>query len=261
MPLAVIYDTDGSVTDTLLGSGASDPEECRQNAVTESVDKFDPAGYILHAIVIVNGRCSGPIPEQQTQLRYQLERVFGRVLGLAWSQTNDNVYTGTPAPTYDQAEHWPIMHPLDIVCAALTRFQCLPDPFKLRPDDVAGLVGIYPLAQGDALSAGKQSSLAQANVVEGYVTFPTGEGMAGVSVLVRRTPRFSPIAQDWFETSAVTGSSFRRDGVSPFCRRQAPMPSRALDQPLRSTRASSLFPTLLWLIHGASRVKSSPRNR
>ena len=82
IPVAVVYDTDGSVTDLLLGSGASQPSGCRQNAVTETVDSFDPAGYILHAIVIVNGRCTGAEPELQLELQYQLMRAFGRVLGI-----------------------------------------------------------------------------------------------------------------------------------------------------------------------------------
>ena len=118
--IAVIYDRDGSVTDMLLGGGASDPAECRQNAVTESVDSIIPAGFIQHAILVLNGRCTGPAPEQQLQMRYQLERAFGRVLGIGWSQTNDNVFTQTPQPTSNQALHWPLMHPIDIVCGAYT---------------------------------------------------------------------------------------------------------------------------------------------
>ncbi len=215
VPLAVVYDTDGSVTDTLLGSGASAPAGCRQNAVTESVDAFDPAGYILHAIIVVNGRCTGPAPEQQLQLQYQLERVFGRVLGLAWSQVNDNVFTGTPTPTADQAAHWPIMHPLDILCGPYS-YQCLPSPFTLRPDDIAGLVGLYPNGNSMSLAPGKQISLAAANPIRGYMTFPTGQGMEGVNVIVQRSPRYSAYLQDWVETAAVTGAMFRRAGVSPF---------------------------------------------
>ena len=179
IPIAVVYDTDGSVTDLLLGAGASDPSSCRQNGVSESVDAFDPAGYILHAIIVVNGRCTGTAAAAQSQLQYQLERVFGRVLGLAWSQANDNVFTGTPTPTYDQAMHWPIMHPLDIICGPYT-YQCLPSPFTLRPDDIASLVLLYPNVQGAALAAGKQVSLAAAEGVFGEVDFPTGQGMAGV---------------------------------------------------------------------------------
>ena len=44
IPIAVLYDTDGSLTDLLLGSGASDPSGCRQNGVTDTIDWFDPAG-------------------------------------------------------------------------------------------------------------------------------------------------------------------------------------------------------------------------
>ncbi len=59
--IAVIYDRDGSVTDLLLGNGASDPTSCLQNGVTESVDSIVPAGFIQHAILVLNGRCTGPI--------------------------------------------------------------------------------------------------------------------------------------------------------------------------------------------------------
>ena len=80
--IAVIYDSDGSITDLLLGEGASDPSGCRQSGVTESVDSIVPAGFIQHAILILNGRCTGPAPQQQMQLQYQLMRAFGRILGL-----------------------------------------------------------------------------------------------------------------------------------------------------------------------------------
>src|SRR5437879_5922979 len=109
--IAVIYDRDGSVTDLLLGAGASDPSGCRQSAVTESVDSIVPSGFIHHAVLVLNGRCTGAAPEMQKQMQYQLMRAFGRVLGLGWSQTNDNVFTGSPVPSYQQALHWPVMHP------------------------------------------------------------------------------------------------------------------------------------------------------
>ena len=215
IPVAVIYDADGSVTDLLLGSGASDPSGCRQNAVTESVDSFDPAGYILHAIVVLNGRCTGAAPQLQSEMQYQLMRVFGRVLGLAWSQTNDNMFTGTPTPTYDQAMNWPIMHPLDIICGPYA-YQCLPSPFQLRTDDVASMVAVYPIAQNAMVSAGKQASLSNAQSFTGHIYFPTGEGMAGVNVLVRSQASGVANFEGWYEASAVTGATFRLAGTSPF---------------------------------------------
>ncbi len=141
--------TDGSVTDMLLGVGASDPSGCWQNAVTESVDSIVPAGYIQHAVLVLNGRCTGSDPAQQLQMQYQLMRAFGRVLGLGWSQTNDNVFTGSPQPTYNQAMHWPVMHPIDIICGTYT-YQCMPQPFTLRPDDLSALAQLYPIDQGQA---------------------------------------------------------------------------------------------------------------
>ncbi len=214
VPIAVVYDSDGSVTETLLGGGASDPSECRQNAVTESVDSFDPAGYILHAVIVLNGRCTGALPQMQLDMQYKLVRAFGRVLGLAWSQTNDNVFTGVPQPTYNQALNWPIMHPLEIICGQYS-YQCLPNPFQLRADDVASMVAVYPIAQNAVVGQGKQASLTYASKTPGNVSFPTGEGMAGVNVLVRRQSPYS-VAESWYETSAVTGTYFRRAATSPF---------------------------------------------
>ena len=214
IPVAVIYDTDGSVTDTLLGAGASLPASCNANAVTSTVDRFDPAGYILHAIVILNGRCTGPAAAQQMQMQYKLERAFGRVLGLAWSQNNDNVFTGSPTPTYNQAMHWPIMHPIDILCGPYS-YQCLPSPFTLRPDDVASLVSLYPNAANATPAAGKQASQASASGIYGTITFPSGQGMAGVNIVVQRQGSNLPL-EAWNEVSAVTGYQFRQAAVSPF---------------------------------------------
>jgi hypothetical protein len=208
--IAVIYDTDGSVTDLLLGNGASDPSGCRQNAVTESVDSIVPAGFIQHAVLVLNGLCTGPDPAMQTQIQYQLMRAFGRVLGLGWSQTNDNVFTGSPAPTFNQALNWPIMHPIDIVCGPYT-YQCLPQPFTLRPDDLSMLASLYFIAQGQA-PPGKTDSLYDANLLSGQLQFPTGQGMQGVNTVGRRWEQSTGPSEEegWYTVSSVTGSRFRR---------------------------------------------------
>ncbi len=200
--IAVIYDRDGSVTDLLLGSGASDPSGCRQNAVTESVDSITPAGTIEHAVLILNGRCTGPAPEQQLQMQYQLQRAFGRVLGLGWSQLNDNVFTGSPVATYGQALHWPIMHPIDIICGLYT-YQCLPQPFTLRDDDIASLTLLYPVNSNPG--PGKQLSFSHASVLEGGIFFATHEGMAGVNVVMRRNALPQQVMESWDDVSSVTG--------------------------------------------------------
>jgi hypothetical protein len=215
VPIAVVYDSDGSITDLLLGSGASSPAECRQNGVTESVDSIVPAGFIQHAILVLNGRCTGVAPEQQLQLQYQLERAFGRILGIGWSQTNDNVFTGVPQPTAAQALHWPIMHPIDIVCGAYT-YQCLPQPFTLRDDDVSAISALYPTGLVSDPSApqpapGKIWTYTQASRVFGTVAFPTTEGMQGVNVVVQRQQGGWNIPEAWYDTSSVSGFRFQQN--------------------------------------------------
>lgn len=211
--IAVIYDTDGSVTDLLLGNGASDPSGCRQNAVTESVDSIVPAGFIEHALLVLNGRCTGPAPEQQLQMQYQLMRAFGRVLGLGWSQVNDNVFTGSPAPTYYQALNWPIMHPIDIICGLYT-YQCLPQPFTLRPDDLSALGTLYFIPQNTA-PPGKTDTLYRAQEIDGNLFFPTKQGMQGVNVVTRRQYQSRSVPEAWQTVSSVTGYGFKGANANP----------------------------------------------
>jgi len=217
--IAVIYDSDGSVTDMLLGGGASSPAECRQNGVTESVDSITPSGLIQHAILVVNGRCTGSAAAQQLQLQYQLERAFGRVLGLGWSQTNDNVFTRNPTPTANQGLHWPIMHPIDIVCGSYT-YQCLQQPFTLRDDDVAAISGLYPMTVWNAFPAtppapGKIWSYTQASRAYGNVSFPSGQGMQGVNVVVQRQQGGWGIPEAWYDVSSVSGFKYQRNAGNP----------------------------------------------
>jgi hypothetical protein len=208
--IAVIYDSDGSVTDLLLGNGASDVSNCLQNGVTESVDSIIPAGYIQHAILVLNGRCTGTDPEKQMQLQYQLMRAFGRVLGLGWSQTNDNVFTGSPQATFNQAMHWPVMHPIDIICGPYT-YQCMPQPFTLRPDDLSALAQLYSFGQGQA-PPGKADTLLNSSQFEGRIYFASGQPMQGVNVVGRRWAQFTEPSQaeDWQTASSVSGTYFRQ---------------------------------------------------
>lgn len=210
IPVAVIYDADGSVTDLLLGSGASEPDGCRQNAVTESVDDVQTDGHIHHAILVVNGRCVGSTPEQLTQMQYQLTRAFGRVIGLAWSQTNDNVFTAVSTITADQENYWPLMHPLDALCGTYT-YQCMLNPFTLRADDLSALAMLYP-ATGNA---GGGTSLN----VYGAISFPTGQGMDWVNVTAHRW--HDGYTEPWELVSGVSGYSYQQALPNPVSQAQA----------------------------------------
>jgi hypothetical protein len=210
--IAVVYDTDGSVTDLLLGDGASAPSGCRQNAVTWSVDSFGQSGTIQHAVIVLNGRCVGSAPQQLTQMQYQLARAFGCVLGLAWAQVNDNVFTGASTPTANQIANWPLMHPIDIVCGPYT-YQCMTNPFSLRPDDLSSLAFLYPVSSN---GGGKTASLGNAVSLTEFVTFPTGQGMDLANVTVTEIPvgqtgGFDP----WQVASSVTGLQYQQNGGNP----------------------------------------------
>lgn len=240
--IAVVLDADGSITDALLGAGASAPSNCRTNAVTESVDLFIQPGSIAHAVVVVNGRCGGTAQEQQLQLQYQLMRVFGRVIGLGWSQLNDNVYTGTPTPTYAQQLHWPIMHPLDVLCGPYT-YQCLPMPFTLRDDDISAMWQMY---------ADATTSYAAANMVSvrSYLAFPNQAPMAGVNIVARRFSRWTGYQVDAFQdVSAVSGYGLSMGHGNPV--------TGAQSDPLGITGYDARLP-IAWYAMGA--VNLNPGN-
>jgi hypothetical protein len=215
-PIAVVYDADGSVTDLLLGEGASDPTGCRQTGVTESVDAFGQAGTIDHAVLVINGRCvsgGAALSQQLLQLQYQLTRAFGRVLGLAWSQLNDNVFTGATPATLAQRQAWPLMHPIDILCGPYT-YQCTVNPFTLREDDIAALDLLYPVPSASP-PAGKTWTLQNAVALEGWICFPTGEGMDQLNVTVMRSYAGQSYVQPWQIASGVTGMRAMVDRGNP----------------------------------------------
>jgi hypothetical protein len=209
--IAVIYDSDGSVIDQLLGSGASDPGGCRQNGAVESVDAFGSNATIEHAVIVLNGLCVGSDPDQMVQLQYQLTRVFGRVLGLAWSQLNDNVFTGGGV-TAAEIALWPLMHPIDVICGPYT-YQCMQNPFTLRPDDINALETLYPVVTA---AGGKTLSSVNTASVSGTVSFSSRQGMELVDVIVYRLI----VGQDggwepYPSYASTTGYAFQQNGGNP----------------------------------------------
>lgn len=211
--IAVIYDTDGSVIDTLMGQGASSPTGCRQTGVVESVDSFGLNGTIQHAMIILNGRCVTTNTPQMTQMQYQLERAFGRVLGLAWAQLNDNILTGARPATAGQLANWPIMHPIDVLCGPYS-YQCLSNPFQLRADDLSSLAYLYPVPQWN-VGAGKTASSTNAVYLAADVYFPTGQGMDWVNVTVTRKPASTNNLEGWQIASGVTGVLYQQNIGNP----------------------------------------------
>jgi len=138
-PIAIVYDFDGTVTDALLGLGASG--SCFTNAVFGDVDNFGTDAHFLHALVIMNGICA-QTSSQLTDMKYRLVRVLGRVLGLDWSQANVNVFTRVPPWTQQDLNGLSIMHAVDETgCVPITL--CFPNPDQPKMDDRAAISRLY----------------------------------------------------------------------------------------------------------------------
>jgi hypothetical protein len=180
-PLAVVYDADGSVINSLFGAGSSDPTSCQNNGVLTWLDNIQTDATIGHAVILLNGLCATS-PNLVAMMQFELERAFGRVLGLDYAQVNPDALTnGEPEGLLG----WPVMQPMSGVCGA-TGGTCIPNPAQLRYDDIAALNRIYPITAANIASfPGKQITAANTVSIQGTVSFRTGIGMQGVNVVAR----------------------------------------------------------------------------
>src|SRR5947207_8640312 len=166
-PVGIVYDADGSVTDALLGAGASNSSFCANNSVFGGIDNFSASAQLLHTLIVVNGNCATS-SSQLPDLQYHLVRSIGRILGLDWSQANLNVITRTPAPTANDYAGFPVMHETDptgcVPVAACYSNNGLISPAQPKMDDQAALSRLYPVtAQNIASFPGKQILATDAN--------------------------------------------------------------------------------------------------
>ncbi|MGA9586180.1 MAG: IPT/TIG domain-containing protein [Terracidiphilus sp.] len=180
-PLAVIYDVDGSVINSLFGAGASDPTSCQNNGVFPWIDNIQPDATIAHAAILLNGLCATNA-NLIAMMQYELARAFGRILGLDYAQVNPRALSdGEPNGTLG----WPIMQPMSGFCGAAGG-TCLPDPGHLRYDDIAALNRIYPITVSNIAGfPGKQITAANTVSIQGTLAFRSGAGMQGVNVVAR----------------------------------------------------------------------------
>lgn len=217
--IAIVYDFDGAVTDTLLGTGASDPSLCASNSVLGGVDHFTLDAHIGHALLILNGRCAQNSSDL-AQLKYRLIRAIGRVLGVGWSQANDNVKTNSPFPTSADYAGFPLMHPTDPFCAGLIT-TCIPKADQLRMDDRAAISRLYPVTpQNQSAFPGKQVFASSTVRIHGSIYFPdvhgnAGQPMQGVNVVARLIdPNTGQPSKSAVATS-VSGFLFRGNAGNP----------------------------------------------
>ncbi|HEX8712097.1 MAG TPA: IPT/TIG domain-containing protein [Terracidiphilus sp.] len=203
IPVGVIFDSDGSVIDTLFGAGASQPDACQNNGVWVSVDNITTDALITHAVILLNGRCATTSALLE-MMRFQIERAFGRILGLGSSQVYPAALTSTDPAA---AEAWPIMQPSSGACGAAGG-ACIPNPFSLSYDDVAALNRLYPITAANLASfSGKKITAANTVSIQGTLRFRTGYGMQGVNVVaVPLDPNGVPLRQ--YTVTSVSGAYF-----------------------------------------------------
>lgn len=182
-PVGVVFDADGSVIDTLEGTGASQPDNCSQNGVLVWIDAMNPNATLSHGIIVLNGRCTTSA-NLLAMMSYQLERAFGRILDLDFSQVNDgalNANANQPNGTLG----WPVMDALSGDCGPAGG-TCIPNPTTLRLDDIAALNRMYPVtAANQASFPGKLLTAANTISLQGTINFRDGTGMQGVNVVAR----------------------------------------------------------------------------
>jgi hypothetical protein len=204
-PVAVIFDSDGSVIDALEGVGASTPSNCALNGPLVWIDNMNPNATFAHGVIVLNGRCASSASLLET-MSYQLERAFGRILGLDFSQVNDNaVNLASTEPNAKLA--WPVMQPINSECGPQGG-TCIPNPGTLRMDDIAALNRIYPVTAANLASfPGKMLTSANTVSIQGTISFRNGQGMQGVNVIARPLDsNGNPIYQD--TVTFVSGAYF-----------------------------------------------------
>jgi len=209
-PLAIIYDVDGGIINTLLGAGSAASTSCQNNGVFAWIDNIRTDATIAHAVILLNGLCATN-PGLVAMMQYQLARAFGRILGLDYAQVNH----GTAANgQLDAAFGWPIMDPLTGVCGA-GGGTCIPDPNHLRYDDIAALNRLYPITAANlAQFSGKQTTAANTVSIQGSVNFRNGIGMQGVNVVARPLDsNGNPLYQ--YTVTAVSGVLFSAKRGNP----------------------------------------------
>ena len=210
-PLAIIYDSDGSVIDAIFGSGASQPTSCQNNGVWVGMDNLNPDATIAHAFIILNGLCATNASLQQ-MMSFELERAFGRILGLDYAQVNpgakQNGETGGMMG-------WPVMQPLSGNCSQ-SGGVCIPNPAVLRFDDIAALNRIYPVTAANLSSfPAKQLTAANTVSIQGTVSFSAGLGMQGVNVVARPLDaNGNPLYQ--YAVTFVSGGYFNGNHGNPI---------------------------------------------
>ncbi|MGD0831460.1 MAG: IPT/TIG domain-containing protein [Terracidiphilus sp.] len=209
-PVGVIFDADGSVINAIFGAGASQPLACQNNGVFEWLDNVNPNATFAHGIIVLNGLCATSA-NRLAMMSFQLQRAFGRMLGLDYAQINPGAVTSGQASA---TQAWPVMQPMSGLCDSGGGV-CIPNPTILHWDDIASINRLYPITAANLASfPGKKITAANTVSIQGTITFRNGAGMQGVNVVARPlTAGGSPLYAD--SASFVSGAYYNGNRGNP----------------------------------------------
>ena len=107
-------------------------------------------------------------------MSFEIERAFGRILGLDYSQVNREAAKVNEPDGFDG---WPVMQPLSGLFSS-SGGTCIPNPALLHYDDIAALKRIYPITtQINLCPPGKMLTAPNTISIRGSTSFHTGSGM------------------------------------------------------------------------------------
>jgi hypothetical protein len=209
-PLGIIFDADGTVIDALFSAGVAEQNSCQNNGVYVWIDNINPDATFAHGIIVLNGLCATSA-SLLDMMSFELERAFGRILGLDYAQVNPGAQTNGEL---NGKLGWPVMQPVSGLCGN-TGGDCIPNPTVLRWDDIAALNRLYPITAANLASfPGKKVTAANTVSIQGTITFSDGVGMQGVNVVARPLDASgNPLYQ--YTVTFVSGSYFNGNHGNP----------------------------------------------
>ena len=210
-PLAVIYDADGSVINAIFGATTSQPDACQNNGVYVWMDNLNPDATIAHAVIILNGLCATNSAMLE-MMSFELERAFGRVLGLDYSQVNPGaISNGETRRHAGLARHAALQRRLRRERRRMHSRALQSSATTTSPPSIASIPSPPPISPTSPASSSPRANTIS---IQGTVSFRTGYGMQGVNVVARPLDaNGNPLYQ--YTVTAVTGALFSGNHGNP----------------------------------------------
>lgn len=187
----IIFDTDGSITDALLGVGASNFTAGFAGPLWAMSPDAIADGQILDATAILNGKFLDGSPDTLSEFKGVMLHEFGHFLGLGHSQLNLGAAFDRES-LFNDNDTVPVMFPISLGPH--------PNGLALTLDDKAQISRQYP----------NPATQSDYGTIRGFVLLPDGATQfQGANVVARRIDDPLHVA-----VSSVSGYLYRGTGAS-----------------------------------------------